>query len=209
MDFTKEEAIRIVVQCAKTYFYQLNNRDFMFILGRPESPSLLRTTFGPRNYMHLTGIEAAEGHKFSPVDFFRACMTNRLSPDDIKLASDGTTEMKLRILPELMNLPWMARMVGDFSRHGVKLYTEKLVGNVYACMGFVISGERYVPNTALNCDVRDVSKNRQRILAVFGKPTNGNIYTELCYLAKGINLADINITDTFVFNIDREHYERT
>ena len=203
MDLTKEEAIKIVISCAKEYFNNLCYKDFLFIVGKPEAPECLGITFRPNNFMHLTGLETP-GNKISSADFFNACMTNRLSPGHIAISKDGTTEMKLKVLPELMHIHKNARMIGDFSQTGVKLYTEKLVGNVYACMGFVLSGSRYVPNTALNYDIRDISKNRKRILAIFGKPGFGDIYRELCYLAKGIHLEDINADIQYVFDIPAE-----
>ena len=198
MNFKKEEAVSIAVQCAQLYSKNINNKDFLFVCGTLDNPTLLRTTFGPRNYLHLTGILPTKNSRLNPLRFFDACMTNHLSPDDIILAKDGTTEMKLRVLPYLMDIPKLARMAGDFSAYGIKLYTEKILGKVYGCMGFVISGERYVPNTALNYDVRDITQNRQRILAVFGKKTSEKLYRELCYLAKGVKLEDIRIPNVVI-----------
>lgn len=204
MDLTKEEAIKIVLNCARLYFHNLNNRDFLFIVGTVESHDFFEVSFTPRNFMHLTGMLPAKGKRFSPADFFNACMTNRLSPKEIELADDGTSEMKLRVLPSLMALHKSARMAGDFSPSGIKLYTEKLVGGIYGCMGFVANGDRYVPNTALNYDIRNITRNRQRILAIFRKPTFGSIFTDLCYLAQGVHLQDLSIPGTYVVSVPNE-----
>lgn len=57
MDLTKEEAIKIVISCAKEYFNNLCYKDFLFIVGKPEAPECLGITFRPNNFMHLTGLE--------------------------------------------------------------------------------------------------------------------------------------------------------
>lgn len=50
-------------------------------------------------------------------------------------------------------------MVGDFNGCNPKLYTEKLAGGVKACLGFIKTHRaEYVPNTALNTDIRTVTK---------------------------------------------------
>ena len=83
-------------------------------------------------------------------------------------------------------------MVGDYNSVRSMLYTEKLAGNTTACLGFVFQDGFYIPNTALEEDIRNLSlKPIQRVLAIFRKPAKIDRYQEMCYLAKGIDINSI------------------
>ena len=105
--------------------------------------------------------------------------------------------MKLDVLPQLMRIHESAKMTGDFSSFSVSLHTEKIAGNIYACLGFVkVSSGYYIPNTALKEDIRNITYRPQdRVLAVLRKPITQELYNELCYTAKGINIHDIVFPD--------------
>ena len=88
-------------------------------------------------------------------------------------------------------------MIGEYSFSKSLLYTEKLAGNVTACVGFVRDDRFYIPNTVLREDIRDITKRPQkRVLAVFKKEMKEPVYSELCYHAKGINLSRIPLPKT-------------
>lgn len=77
--------------------------------------------------------------------------------------------MKLSVLPQLMKIYRSAKMVGDYSFTKSVLYTEKLVGNITASLGFVRDDKYYIPNTALKEDIRDITiKPHSRMLAICG-----------------------------------------
>ena len=61
--------------------------------------------------------------------------------------------LKLDILPYVMNKSLSAGMIGDYNSANPKLYTEKLIGSVKACVEFVSSNQRYVPT--LMCDIHE------------------------------------------------------
>ena len=60
------------------------------------------------------------------------------------------------MLPEMVNIHKIARMIGSYDQSKVLLYTERLVGSVRGCMGFVTEGDYYVPNTVLREDIRKI-----------------------------------------------------
>ena len=65
-------------------------------------------------------------------------------------------------------------------------YTDKLVGNTKAFLGFIFQNGFYIPNTALEEDIRNFSLYQpQKVLAIFRKPVDIGQYQELCYIAKG------------------------
>ena len=109
------------------------------------------------------------------------CIAHKLSPKAFEFAPDGTTQLKLEVLPQLMRKDLSAKMIGDIDSQTPKLYTEKLVGNIRACMGLVNDSSTYVPNTVLNRDMRDITSNRAQIVAVFRKSTEENQYSEVTY----------------------------
>jgi hypothetical protein len=121
-------------------------------------------------------------------------MEHRLSPDHILFADDGTTPLKLEDLPTLMKIHRTAKMVGNYDASRAFLYTEKIVGGVFASLGFVRDknypdNRFYVPNTAIKGDIRNLTVQPvQRIMAILSKPMSSKDYMHLVYLAKGFNL---------------------
>ena len=154
----------------------------------------IETVFLPQNFMHLTGVVPCN-KSLSSVNFYNACINGKLTPALFDMSRDGTTHMKLSVLPQIMNIHKVARMAGDFTENKIKLNTEKIVGNIHACMGFVqalqIQGY-FVPNTVLREDIRDiVEKPTRKVLAVFRKAISANRYDECTYVSKNINLTMI------------------
>ena len=94
-----------------------------------------------------------------------------------------------------MNIDKTAKMIGDYNPNKVKLNTDKIVGNVTACIGFVRSKEYprfFVPNTVLREDIRNViQKPVKRILATYKKTRDEHKYSSCTYMAKNITLDDI------------------
>ena len=107
----------------------------------------------------MTGFKLNK-KEISANNFFSMCCDKRLSESDFEFAADGTTEMKMRVLPGLVQKHLSAKMVGDYNLSQPKLYTDKLAGSVGACMGFVRNGGkgRFVPNTVLEGDIRSMVK---------------------------------------------------
>lgn len=85
-----------------------------------------------------------------------------------------------------------AKMVGNYDGNNPKLYTERLVGNVRACIGFTkTSNQINVPNTVLNVDLRTISNMPLRVIATYRKRYTDTSYSELVYNSKKINWASI------------------
>ena len=190
----KEDAIRIMGNCARQYYENLENRNLLFLFGTPQTPQYFEATFLPRHFLHLTGVEPSTDRVNSSTDFYDRCLKGRLTPADFKLPKNGTAEMKLAVLPQLMQRFKTAKMIGDYDFTKSILYTERLAGNVSACMGFVRDDLYYIPNTALREDIRNITKHPQkRILAVYRKSIREQKYAELCYTAKGTRLSEIQL----------------
>jgi len=183
----KSEALKIIVECAKLYSRNLVNQNLLFVCDGAEGISSIETVFLPQNFMHLTGV-AIRDKSQSSVTFYNACVNGKLTPALFEMNRDGTTRMKLSVLPQIMNIHKIARMMGDFSENKMRLHTEKIVGNVHACIGFVHAPRHkgfFVPNTVLREDIRDVvEKPTRKIIAVFRKPVNADEYVDCTYRTK-------------------------
>lgn len=186
----KKEAIKIISDCAKIYNKKLKNKNLLFVFGNPKKPMCIETSFYSHNFLHLTGVEC----QIKSTDFFKRTLKGQLNISQFEL--NNTSELKLRILHNLMNIERTARIVGDFSDNKVFLTTDKLVGNIKCCLGFVKDknlNNYFVPNTALNTDIRDISKKQARLLLVMKKNTNDKFYSEITHLAKEISFDDISL----------------
>lgn len=186
---TREEILSIINTCALKYKENLCNKALLFVAANKNVSVHFEALFLPQNFKHLTGVKS----KLSGTDFFNLAVKNRISVKDIEPASDGTTDLKLDVLFQLMNIHYTARMIGDYDHTKSLLVTDKIAGTVTAAMGFTMSSNgMYLPNTALKKDVRDITTKatRHRVIAIFAKPRGNNMCDSLTYLAKGITIDD-------------------
>ncbi len=188
----KADAIRIVTNCARTFHQELCAKHVLFIYQSGEGIEILEACFMQQNFLHLTGIKYSKSSK----NFFRECCESKLTEDSISLDENGTTELKLRILPTIVNINRLARMIGNYNNSKALLVTDKLVGGIYGCVGFVLDGQVYIPNTALNEDIRNISRNScNRILATFTKSVEDSKYSAITYSAKGVDVENLLSND--------------
>lgn len=210
-NITKEMAISIVVSCAKQYKENLAGKSLLFVCqDKDEKVSCMEFTFDASNFMHLTGLKPM-GYiddnsdetikRIRAKDFYKKCLNHKLSVRDFEFSPDGTTPLKLEVLPSIINKNLSANMIGDYNSSNPKLYTQKLVGNVNACMGFVEDEHtfRYVPNTVLKIDMRDYVTNSARVLAVFRKMRDTDKYYECTYVAKGVSTKEIKYPSEYAY----------
>ena len=93
--------------------------------------------------------------------------------DDFWFSGDGTTTLKLQVLPFVLAKNLNANSFGNFG------------GN---CIGVVKDAlpEHGVPNPLLNEDIRKISKNQMRIIAIYRKNISEEESREIVYKAKKI-----------------------
>ena len=189
-DMDKQEAIKIVCDAAIRYQTNLVGKKMMVLyLGNDQKVESLEIVFMGTNFLHLTGLKLIS--KISTSEFYQRCLEGKLSENDIAFAKDGTTVLKLRVLPKLMANNLSANMVGDFSANSIKLYTQKLIGGVTACLGFVKDGNVYYPNTLLSTDIRNMVFKPMRIVAIFQKEFEQAHYEKKTYQAKKLDCSSL------------------
>ncbi len=185
---TKKQAINIITKCAKMYNLYLCNKQLMFVY-HDENNQVHKTevVFRPQNYMHLTGISPREG--LSPKDFYRFSLSGHLALTDFTFKSNFTTELKLNILETIMKIAYSARMIGEYIGPHINLYTEKVTGTTNACLGLILAQNIYVPNSTINEDIRNIAqKPLGKIFVIFRKEIQSNLYTEITYRSKNIDI---------------------
>ncbi|MCD7744542.1 MAG: PBECR4 domain-containing protein [Lachnospiraceae bacterium] len=211
MQYTKKDAVRIVVNCAELYRDELNNRNLLFVcLDKHKRISYIEVSFHDYSYMHLTGLRPVKkqsGEDLNDMEqltadmFYDLCLNHKLSPDDFEFSDKGTTPLKLEVLPMIMNKNLAANMVGDFNSLRPKLYTEKLAGGTKACVGFVKdkkNGE-YIPNTVLKEDLRSNVSDYVRVIATYRKNINDRNYSEIVYAAKKVDWTKIRFSEEYSY----------
>ena len=172
---TKKEALSIVFSCAPLYKENLVDRSLLFITtDKHKNVHCLEVTFDN---------------------------DKRLTEADFEFSTDGTTEMKMRVLPSLMKKNLSAKMLGDYNMSQPKLYTDKIAGSLSACMGFVRDGGegRFVPNTVLEGDIRTKVKAADRIIATYRKSRSEEQYSEIVFTAKKVEWGKIVLPDEYSY----------
>lgn len=146
----KEEALTIIISSAKYYEENLENRNIMFVFQEEQNKiKYIETVFLPRNFLHLTGIKIINQNIKSSTEFYHLCLKNQLTISDFEFNSNGTTPLKLKILPQILKIHKITKMIGDYNNIKPYLSTKKIAGGIHACLGFKQEGNYYIPNTAL------------------------------------------------------------
>lgn len=208
--YTKEQAIAVVVRCAEHYRDEFATKNLLLICqDKHKRIHTVELSFDASNYLHLTGLKVKKRQigledtedAISAREFYERCLAHRLRTSDFEFSKDGTTPLKLDILPTLISKNLSATMIGDYNSRNPKLVTDKLAGGISACMGFVPTGakQRYVPNTILKVDIRDYICNQARIIAIYRKPLDAARYEEATYYAKRVDWNTVLFPDEYAY----------
>lgn len=212
MKFTKEDARRRVLNCAKQYQQKLLNKK-LIIIYRERNDNMIRyieVAFHERNYQHLTGIELVDSGgnvlHHQAVNFYRKCIGNKLGIDEIQFKEDGTSQLKLLALPALMDVTKITKITGDYNNARPYLFVDKVIGGVNFCLGLTKEESEYVPSSALLEDIKTLTNAPSQVLAIFEKDFDNKIYETLKHVAKGLNLNNLKLPDEINSLIDLKNY---
>ena len=203
------EVISIISNCQKIFDENLKNKKLMFIYEEKNHTLHKEEMYFPiTSFYHLTGVIAYD-NKHNPLNslnFYEYVNEDRLNQTQIQ-RRDNTTDLKLQVLPQLMRIDRIANMIGNYNNTNIYLQTEKLAGNVNACMGFVKDNknELYVPNTALKEDIRNKTTEAKKIIAILKKDIAQNLYKNITYIKKSYEIKDILKNKKINKNIDLEN----
>lgn len=192
----KQDALRIIFECADKYRNSFAGNNFLFICSNAK---VINTTFVGANFLHMTGVKFAQVKRIEANAYYDLCLNRRLREADFDLSQDGTTEMKLRVLPRLLNPNMNAKMLGNYSANRPMMFTEKIAGGVSGGIGFVYDEKTgfYVPNTVLNIDIRQLTTDCLRIIAIYRKKIEYEKYNELVYQARKVDWSKVTFPDEY------------
>ena len=181
MKFTKEEARRRVLNCAKQYQQKLLNKKLIVIYRERKDNAIryIEVAFYERNYQHLTGIEL--------------------------LDEDGNV-LHHQALPVLMDVTKITKITGDYNNVRPYLFVNKVMGGVNFCLGLTRENTEYVPSSALLEDIKKVTDAPSQVLAIFEKDAKREVYETVQHVAKGLNLNHIQLPDEIKNMIDLKNY---
>lgn len=197
---TKNEALKIVYHCAAQYEKELSGKNLLFIYrDKQKQVYSLEVYFTAANFLHLTGFQV-RSQEITPKNFLQKCIDKRLTLNDFEFSQNGTTPLKLQVLPILMTKDLSANILGIFNNEEALLYTDKIVGNIRGCIGFIpVNNGNYVPNTVLNGDIRNFSNNPYQILLTYRKRNTERHYYEIVHYAKGIRWREFCLPDQYSY----------
>ncbi len=212
--YTLEEARSIVMRCAKQYEKNLSKQLFLVIYRdrKDNQVKSLEIYFGKENYQHLTGVELVDrhGHIRHHVSdlFYEKCISNRLRKDEIKLRTDGTTNLKLAALPVMMEIQKVTKIEGDYNKRRPYLIADKLIGNVNFCLRLIQEEKKnyYVPALTLLEDIKKLTDSPSQVLAVLSKGKGEEKYRTIRHVAKGLNLQKLNMPNDIEQMVSLENY---
>ena len=191
---TDKQIIETIVGCAKIYRNNLEKYNIMFVFENDKLNSknkkieFIETIYYPTNFLHLTGLKSK---KYTSANFYFKLLHGNFSINDIDVKDRYLTKLKLDVLKNLMNIDKTAKSVGIYN-DSIKnnLYTEKVLGSVHYCLGYLMDKETnyfYTPNTALKEDIRDITYSTNRVLAILKKERKNKKYNEISYLCNDFN----------------------
>ena len=138
--------------------------------------------------MHLTGVCHKSIENYNTGRFFHLALERRLDKYEFEMANRHTTPRKLEVIEAtLKNVPH-AYMIGTYNNIGPLLITDRIIGNIYSCVGFTAdeyNGLNY-PNTLLKGDTRQKLRECHQICAIFRKKKQEESYSEATYIAKKV-----------------------
>lgn len=208
-----KEAVRIITLAAQDYDRILNGKNYIFIFKNRINNQIeyFESVFLPRNFQHLTGVDFINEEKqiiHNSTQFYHKCIDSALKESEIRFKEDGTTELKLRALPMIVNFLKTSKMTAVYNAIRPMLSVERLAGTTNFCLGFTKDKEYYVPSSCLFEDIRNLSDVTFQILAILSKPADKkeHVYKDIRYVAKGVEFNRLSLPEELKSCISLENY---
>lgn len=184
-NYSKDEALSIIIKAAHSYDDKLKDRHFMIVFCDDNDTYSCTVGFRDMNFLHLTGVKT----RLSAQQFYDACLTNKLSTRNFELDRKGKVQQKLAVLPYLSGLLYHNCMVGNFIDNGVVIRADYFVGDTRAVIsvGFREGKSVDIPVTLYKEDIKKLTFPTCKVLAIFSKSYKDEIYEECTYLSPTCN----------------------
>lgn len=185
-NYTKQEAIRIITDAAAKYDEHLCGRQFLVVFEGSIGPESTVIAFHDYHFKHLSGAVASLSAKV----FYSRALEHKLSSNDFSFDRSGNMQRKLAVLPCLHCLLYGGAMRGNFNRSGIRIEADYFIGKTAHRMAVAFrSGKHCDIPVSLYCeDVRRLTNDCKRILAVWRTDKGSANFTENTYCAKGVDV---------------------
>lgn len=170
----KKDAVRVIAAAAKEYKAKLCGKQFLIFCDGGEHKEV---AFMARNFAHFTGLIC----HCSATRFYNAALSGRLSERDFDFDAAGNAQRKLSVidkLPDLFNAPVL---YGLFLNSGLYISADYFVGKSLLSVGFRTGKSFDVPVSLYREDIRKLTYQPKRVIAVYEKPIGAAEYTKLTY----------------------------
>ena len=158
----------------------------------------------------MTGLELIDKKgnvlRNQSMNFYRKCIENKLSVEELRFKQDGTTQLKLEALPVLMDVTKITKITGNYNNVRPYLFVDKVIGGVNFCLGLSRDDNVYVPSSALLEDIKRLTEAPSQVLAILEKDVDTDIYSTIKHVAKGLNLSNITLPQEINAMIDLKNY---
>lgn len=185
-----------ILRNAKIYKANLSKSNVIFIYENriTKKYEYTEVMFLPANFKHLTGVQCfdSNGNPIRANHFLDLAVKNRLNINQCHYKSDGTTQLKLKILSKLMNITSSARMIGDYNNSKLHISADKMCGSTSATLAFTKNNKnKLYPSSALQEDIRNLVNEYHTVIAVY-QNKHGKDDFEQCYLSKKYDEVKLN-----------------
>lgn len=183
--------MKIIVEAAKSYEEKLKDKHFLIVYQGDKQFRTVCVGFRDLNFLHLTGVKT----RLSAKVFYAAAVSGKLSIRDFSLDTKGRARQKLAMLPYLHELLYHNCMIGNFIGSGVFIKADYFVGDTKAVLsvGFRSGKSVDMPVTLYKENIKKLSRPVHKVLTIFVKRYNEDIYNECTYLAKGQKIEEMQL----------------
>jgi|GEM_PF-1490368 len=193
---TNEQIANEIIKYAREYQSNFVGKNVMFVFKSRQNASIgaFETDYPTPNFLHLTGVDINRNTVSSATAFYDLAIKGELNDSHFTVREKRKVEGKLSAFSQTMAIHKTAKEVGDYVGNMGKLYTEKLSGNVFACLGYRLDDTVYVPDTNLNRNINlFVKKPHAFILATLRKNVSDEKYTEITHVKKGLDFSTVTL----------------
>lgn len=185
-NYNAKSAMPVILQAAKDYDEKLKDRHFLIVYWKRTSVESCCVGFRAMHFLHLTGVQT----KMPASMFYSACLSGRLSVNDISVDKRGKAQQKLAVLPYLPELLYHNCMIGDFIHSGIAIKADYFVGDTKAVIsvGFRENGTVGIPVTLYHENIKILSSPTCKVLAIFSKRYHEDKFNECTYLSRGCEI---------------------
>ncbi|MCD8216132.1 MAG: PBECR4 domain-containing protein [Clostridiales bacterium] len=182
--YSKDEALKVIVESANLYKINLENKELLFIYKNKTNVEYYRVSFKKSNFFHFAGIKS----KLKAVTFYNKACRHKISTHDFELIDKFTSSKKYNVLKLAMALPYNARMIGDYGNQGILIKADLGVGNYnYVVTMGKIGDISCYPKGVMLDDIRKTTYSPSPIIATLMKDLTAEFFNEITYKSKNIS----------------------